>query len=185
MDKERKETEDHESVASVHHPIMRSTWEIQPSGQSDLLCALLDLMERRDEARRREDREREDRWREHLEEREVGMNDRLMEQMEYHHKNQQQDQCRKLADKNTLWKDNDRPTSYLKRFEDIMTDTGIPTAEWPGRLIPLLTGKVLSAYKNNVPRSAVEAYPILKDALLNAMRKAACMNTDLFKEGSP
>ena len=58
-----------------------------------------------------------------------------------------------------------------------MTDAGIPTAEWPSRLIPLLTGKVLSAYTNNVPRSVTKAYPTLKDALLNAMglSKEPCM----------
>ena len=49
------------------------------------------------------------------------------------------------------WKESDHPTFYLKRFEDVMTDTGIPTAEWPSRLIPLLTGKALSAETNNVP----------------------------------
>ena len=47
-------------------------------------------MERRDEASRSEDREREDRWREQVEESEIRMNDRLMKQMEYHHKNKQQ-----------------------------------------------------------------------------------------------
>ena len=91
-----------------------------------------------------------------MEEREIRMNDRLMEQMEYHHKNQQQDQCRKLVDKIAPWKDNDHPASYLKRFEDVMTDAGIPTAEWPSRLIPLLTEKVFAAYTNNVPRSTAK-----------------------------
>ena len=110
MDKGRKETEG-ESVASGLCPITRSTRETQPYGQSDSLCALLELMERRDEAMRREDREREDRWRERMEEREIRINERLMEQMEYHHKIQQQDQRRKLADKITPWKDNEHPTS--------------------------------------------------------------------------
>ena len=54
-----KETED-ESVALGHRPTVRSTRETQPSRQGDSLCVLLELMERRDEARRREDRERED-----------------------------------------------------------------------------------------------------------------------------
>ena len=56
-----------------------------------------------------------------------------------------------------------------------MTDTGIATAEWSNRLISLLTGKVLSLYTNNVPRSAAKAYPILKDALLNAMGLSQAM----------
>ena len=58
-----------------------------------------------------------------------------------------------------------------------MTDAGIPAAEWPSWFIPLLTGKVLSAYPNNVPRPATKAYPALKDALLNAMglSKECCM----------
>ena len=112
-----------------------------------------------------------------MEERDIRMNDRLREKMEYHHKNQQQDQRCKLADKIAPWKDNDHPTSYLKRFEGTMTDAGIPTAEWPSRLIPLLTGNVLLAYTNNIPRSAAKVYPILKDALLNAMglSKECCM----------
>ena len=95
-----------------------------------------------------------------MEEREVRMNDRLTEQMEYDHKNQQQDQCRKLEDKIAPWNDSDHPTSYLKRFEDFMTDAGIPTAECPSRLISLLSGTVLSVYTNNVPRPAAE-YPTL------------------------
>ena len=78
------------------------------------------------EARKREDREREDRWRERMEEREVRMNERLMEQMECYRKKKWQDQRRKLEDKMEPWKDNDHPTSYLKRFEDVMTDAGIP-----------------------------------------------------------
>ena len=95
--------------------------------------------------------------------------------MEYHHKNKQQ--RRKLVDKIVAWKDSDHPTSYPKRFHDIMTDAGIPTAEWPSRLIPLLTGKVLSPYINNIPRPAAEACSTLKDALLNAMglSKECCM----------
>ena len=60
--------------------------ELSPS---DSVSALQKLKERRDEARRREDREREDRMKERMEEREVRMNDRLMEQQECHHKNKQ------------------------------------------------------------------------------------------------
>ena len=91
--------------------------------------------------------------------------------------NKQQVQRRKLVDKIAPWKDSDHHTFYLKRFEDVMTTTGIPTAEWPSRLLPLLTGKVISAYTNNVPRPTAEANPTLKDALLNDMglSKECCM----------
>ena len=51
---------------------------------SDSLSSQQNLKERRDEARTREDR-----LKERMEEREVRMNDRLMEQQEYHLKNKQ------------------------------------------------------------------------------------------------
>ena len=43
MDKGRKEIEDHDSIASGHPPLTRNTREIQPSGLSDSICAILRL----------------------------------------------------------------------------------------------------------------------------------------------
>ena len=60
------------------------------------------------------------------------------------------DRLNRLADKITSWGDEDHPSSYHKRLEDIMRDAKIPEDEWPSKLIPLLKGKVLSAYTNNV-----------------------------------
>ena len=68
-----------------------------------------------------------------------------------------------------MWKDKDQPDAYLTRFERVMKEAEIPEEEWPQCLIPLLTGKVLSAYTNNVPTLATEKYEDFKVVLLVAM----------------
>ena len=82
---------------------------------------------------------------------------------------QKESNKKKIADKIVKMEDSDQPDAYFCRFEDIMIETGIGQEEWPQRLRPLLTGKALAAYANNVPHEAKEKYTALEEALLEAL----------------
>lgn len=73
------------------------------------------------------------------------------------------------ADKMEPWRDTDQPEAYFVKFERVMAEAKIPKHEWASRLVPLLTGKALSAYSSHVPPAAASDYQSLKEAMLEAM----------------
>ena len=72
------------------------------------------------------------------------------------------------AEKMEPWRDTDKPEAYFSKFERVMKEAAIPTNEWASRLIPLLTGKALTAYSSHVASSATKDYSALKAAMLEA-----------------
>ena len=93
----------------------------------------------------------------------------LEKQLELELLSQKESNKQKIAHKIMKMEDSDQPDAYFCRFEDIMIEAGIGREEWPQRLRPLLTGRALAAYVNNVPAEAKEKYTALKKALLVAL----------------
>ena len=93
----------------------------------------------------------------------------LEKQLEMEKMRTEQNRRNRRVEKMEPWRDADKPEAYLFKFERVMQEAAIPSEEWASRLIPLLTGKALTAYSNHVSVTATSDYETLKTALLDAM----------------
>ena len=82
---------------------------------------------------------------------------------------QKESNKKKIADKIVKMEDSDQPDAYFCRFEDII-EAGIGQEEWPQHLHPLLTGKALAAYANNVPAEAKEKIHCFEGSITGSFR---------------
>ena len=89
----------------------------------------------------------------------------LEKQLEMEKMRTEQNRRNRRVEKMEPWRDADKPEAYLFKFERVMKEAAIPSEEWASRLIPLLTGKALTAYSNHVSVTATSDYETLKTAL--------------------
>ena len=145
--------------------------EMDERMQKDLDWRLQELALCKEELKRTEEKEKElESFMKQQEEQRRAHELQLMEkQKELQTLKSTKDRKLKLAEKIEVWKDKDQPDTYLTRFKRVMKEVEIPEEEWPQRLIPLLTGKVLSAYTNNVPTSATEKYETSRSTSKSAL----------------
>ena len=90
-------------------------------------------------------------------------------QQEFIKKNNQEIENKKMVNRMSKLEDHDQPEAYFHHFEEIMKEAEISVEDWPHHLLPLLTGKALSAYSKNVPEQARLNYYDMKEALLSSL----------------